>query len=298
MPFSFNPAVVPDYRPLGQGISQFGQDIGQALQAYGQNRQQQAFNDSVMDYLAGQSNEQGSLPGAVSADALQRYHNASPKERSGIILGALNNANMIRQQQQLANQGLLYGAHALMFAGLGRQPGGAGAGGPSAAPTISPFTDPYSGQSVPGLATVWSPTTKSFQVVQYPTAGPMIQRDPQGVPYITKGRERVMLTPEQIAALGMTQANVPGVTQQPTPTPTPGRGWFNLWGQPSPQPGGTPGAPAGTPGATPGLLRAGAGLPTDQERAIAAAADAIARGAPRDQVIATMQARGYDTSGL
>ena len=100
MPFTFSPAVVPNYAPIGAGISQFGQDIGQALQAYGQNKQQQAFNDSVFDYLAKQSGPGGTLPGVVPADVLQRYHDMSPKEKTGAILGAMNNANMMRTQQQ------------------------------------------------------------------------------------------------------------------------------------------------------------------------------------------------------
>src|ERR1700746_3271387 len=181
MPISYNPGITYNYAPLYSGISQAGGDIGQALIAYQQNKQQQAFNDSLFHYLATESGQGGSLPGAIDPETIAGYHDMNPRQKTGAILGALNNANMIRQQQQLQNQALLYGAHALMYAGLGRQTGAAAAG-PAEQPQISPFTEPGTGRQVPGLATVWSPTTKQFQVVPYSTGGPMIQFDPQGVP--------------------------------------------------------------------------------------------------------------------
>lgn len=80
-----------------------------AFEKYEEKKKQKAFNDTTFDYIA------KSFPGAVPAEALEKYHTASANEQNGMVLAAQKNMAMQAQQQQAGMQQQQFGAQQQQF---------------------------------------------------------------------------------------------------------------------------------------------------------------------------------------
>jgi hypothetical protein len=134
---------------LASGLSQFGQGIGgglgEALQKYEDDKARVGMADITMEYAK-------TVPGAVSPEALQRYHQANAKEKAYIALGAQSNLkNMLEQENRQAQQRLNLAHANYLTASAAREfAGGGGPGG--TAPRGKVWSDELGGWATPAQA--------------------------------------------------------------------------------------------------------------------------------------------------
>jgi hypothetical protein len=197
---------------LASGLSQFGQGLGgglgDALQKYEEDKAKAAMADITMDYAK-------NIPGAVSPEALQRYHQANAKEKAYIALGAQANLKNMLERQQQEWQSRISAAHANYYQSQ------AAAENVPFEPTMSVVKDPVTGQYH-----TFARTSKG-QVQQLTKESPyagQIEYDEQGNPigkYDPQGRFiRFQAPPDPLKAAIARQLE-PGTAPTPTPAPAP-----------------------------------------------------------------------------
>jgi hypothetical protein len=142
----FNPqATYIGGQLLAQGISSAGQSLGQALQQYEEDKAKVGMADMVMEYAKNQ-------PGAVSPEALQRYHQANAKEKAYIAMGAQSNLAAMFAQQQRDWQNRVNAAHANYYIQAGAHQAAEAAAGPGGAPKGRIWSDELGGWATPAQA--------------------------------------------------------------------------------------------------------------------------------------------------
>jgi hypothetical protein len=142
----FNPqATYIGGQLLAQGIGQAGQSIGQALQQYEEDKAKVGMADMVMEYAKNQ-------PGAISPEALQRYHQANAKEKAYIAMGAQSNLAAMLTQQQREWQNRQAAAHANYYLQAAEHQAAQAAGGPGGAPKGRIWSDELGGWATPDQA--------------------------------------------------------------------------------------------------------------------------------------------------
>lgn len=127
MPFTVSPSSYKGGDYLFQGISNAANSMTEALQKYADDKARVGMSDTIMDYAQ-------SVPGAVSPEALKKYHEANAKEKAYIAMGATSNLKNLFGQQAQEWQNRTNAAHANYYQQAARnqaaeaEAGGAGAG--------------------------------------------------------------------------------------------------------------------------------------------------------------------------
>lgn len=143
----FNPqATYIGGQLIGQGIQSAGASIGDALKQYEEDKAKVGMADMVMDYAKTQ-------PGAISPEALQRYHQANAKEKAFIAMGAQSNLASMFAQQQRESQQRENVAHANYYIAQAQKDMATAATGPGGtAPKGRIWSDELGGWATPAQA--------------------------------------------------------------------------------------------------------------------------------------------------
>jgi hypothetical protein len=135
---------------LASGLSQFGQGLGgglgEALQKYEEDKARVGMADITMEYAK-------TVPGAVSPEALQRYHQANAKEKAYIAMGAQSNLKNMLQRQQEEWQNRISAAHANYYLQAAQRQAAEAEAGPGGSPGKGKiWSDELGGWATPAQA--------------------------------------------------------------------------------------------------------------------------------------------------
>ncbi len=169
------------YNGITGAANVISDDLVKTLQKLDEQKKVNAFNDVMKDKLSTIKDPTGAP--YIPADALLRYEQAGPTQRTGIVQGAMASAQLDAERQKAASDAAAkaaetnyYGAHAAYMntraASEGQDSGGV---------QIQPYTDPVSNKPVPGMGIVKGPGNQ-FQIVDKSGlmgGGVKVEKDPQ-----------------------------------------------------------------------------------------------------------------------
>ena len=105
MPFTGSARDYIGGQLIAQGVSQGVGALSDALQRYEEDKARAAMSDITLDYAK-------NIPGAITPEALQRYHQSNAKEKAYIAMGVQANLKDMLERTQQDWQNRMYAAHA------------------------------------------------------------------------------------------------------------------------------------------------------------------------------------------